>query len=151
MSFTSTSYAGLTDLANVAQAAMFGASVTPTQQAAALLAASAEFDTCGLARYAYPIQQPYDPALVRDVCIVATYDLICFRGYNPQSGADKNYRDRALDVRKKWYEVKTQSSHYNIVEAVQPSPALPSPVIYSQPLVGYNPEHGQGGAGRRVS
>lgn len=131
-----------TDLPNVANAAMFG-SLTAAQQQAACDAASAEFDTCGRARYQYPIQQPYDPALVRDVCIVATYDLICLRGFNPQNGSDSNFEKRAIQVRKKWNEVKTQCSHYNIVEATNApanaQPMIPAPLVVSQPLQGWNP------------
>src|SRR5580658_9580998 len=104
----------ITDLPNVIPTTFFGP-VTPTQAQAILDAASAEFDTCGRARYLYPIQTPYDVALIFDVCIVGAYGIACLRGFNPESGSDKNFEERAKQVRKKWYEVKTQCSHYNII------------------------------------
>lgn len=129
------------DLLNVMPLSMMGP-VTVVQQQAACDAASAEFDTCGRARYQYPIQQPYDLALIRDVCLVAAYEIICLRGFNPSSGSDKNFKDRAEQARKKWYEVKTQSSHYSIVE-IGPSPFYAAPLVVGQPLQGWIP--GQGG------
>ena len=131
-----------TDLVNVIPLTFMGP-VTQAQAQAILDAASAEFDTCGRARYLYPLQPPYDPALVRDVCLVGAYEIACLRGYNEEAGADKNFRLRAEQARKKWYEVKTQSSHYNIIEANPPGPDFPAPLVVSQPLQGWMP--GQGG------
>ena len=138
------SYASATvDLQNVIPSTMMG-DVTVGQQQAILDAASAEFDTCGRARYLYPISQPYDLALVLDVCIVGAYGIICRRGYNEKNGNDKSFLDRATQVRKKWYEVKTQCSHYAMVEAL-PSPAIPAPLVVSQPLQGWMPGQGPSG------
>lgn len=93
-----TAYATRTDLANIG---LIGAALTalPTgQQDAALLAASglcdSYFSTGGLD---VPLPN-WGSDVVRAVAIIAAYDLMTARGYNPASGADQNIRQRYLDV-----------------------------------------------------
>lgn len=60
---------------------------------------SAEVDTYLRDQYTLPLGQPYDPALVRHVCAGAIWQLLCFKGFNPEIGSnavfEKNY-DRAI-------------------------------------------------------
>jgi hypothetical protein len=137
-------YATLTDLYNTIPASQLGA-LTTTQQQAALDARSAYADAKMRARYALPLGQPYDPALVRAVCDLAAWDLIQLRGYNPRSGSDVNYQIRAIGVDGKGGaqrlldDVERQCAHFAVVEAISPSPAIPSPLVVSQPLQDWNP------------
>lgn len=92
-----TQYATRTDLANLGLVAGALANVTTTTQDAALVAASAVADSYLQSRYQLPLLQ-WGQDLSRAVAIIAAYDLLTSRGYNPQSSADQNVRQRYLDA-----------------------------------------------------
>lgn len=137
-------YAFLADLYNSAPQAMFG-SLATAQQQTALDRRSAYADAKMRGRYALPLGQPYDPALVAAVCDLGAWDLVQLRGYNPQSGSDVNFRIRAIGVdgkggaQKLLDDVERQCAHFAVVEAIVPAPGYPSPLIVSQPLQGWSP------------
>lgn len=68
-------------------------------QQQALDAFSAEVDTYLRDQYTLPLSEPYDPALVRHVCAGAIWQLMCFKGFNPEIGSnsvfEKNF-ERAV-------------------------------------------------------
>ena len=59
--------------------------VETTTQLAALVRASRLADTFMRDRYHLPLRCPYDPILTQYVCFIATYFLLSFRGFNPNS------------------------------------------------------------------
>lgn len=90
------SYATPGDLTKFCRAQAF-ASFDDAQQQAALDAASALADGYLRSRFTLPVvTQSQD--LVRAVCNIAAYDLITQRGYNPDAGADDNWRLRYEDA-----------------------------------------------------
>lgn len=91
------SYATTTDLAKYCTSKVFAA-VTTQQQQAALDAASAVADGYLAAQFTLPITGTLTQDLVRQVCNIAAYDLITQRGYNPEAGADANWRLRYEDA-----------------------------------------------------
>jgi phage gp36-like protein len=91
-----TVYATTTDLANLGLIGGALSSMPGGAQTEALQAASAVADSYIGSHFVLPILQwGYD--LVRHVCIIAAYDLLTSRGYNPTAGADPNIRERYLD------------------------------------------------------
>jgi phage gp36-like protein len=91
-----TQYAQPSDLVNLGMLGAAFASVAPTTQNAALLAASGLADASLQSRYILPLKQ-WGQDLVRAVCIVAAYDLMTSRGYSTQS-PDDHIRQRYLDA-----------------------------------------------------
>jgi hypothetical protein len=137
-------YAALSDLYNVMPVAMMG-TVTTAQQQQALDDRSAYADSKMRARYALPLGLPYDRALVRAVCDLAAWDIICLRGYDPEGGSDRNFHDRAIGedgkggAQKLLDDVERQCAHFLVVEAIQPSPAYPAPLVLSNAQEGWIP------------
>jgi phage gp36-like protein len=91
-----TPYAVRADLANLGLIGGVLSSISTTAQDAALLAASGVADASLQSRYIMPLTQ-WGQDLVRCVCIIAAYDLLTAKGYNPATGADENIRERYLD------------------------------------------------------
>lgn len=92
-----TQYAQLADLANLGLIGGVLASIPSGTQTAALQAASAIADSYLQDAYVLPLTQwGYD--IVRAVCVIAAWDLLTSKGYNPASGADPNIRQRYEDV-----------------------------------------------------
>jgi phage gp36-like protein len=94
---TGTQYATTTDLANLGLIGGVLASIATSVQNAALIAASAIADAELAGQYILPITS-WGQDLVRAVCVIAAYDLLTSRGYNPTSPADANIRLRYLDA-----------------------------------------------------
>jgi hypothetical protein len=119
--------------------------VTDAQLTQFIVARSAHADTKMSARYAMPPQQPYDPSLVQCVIDLVAWDAVQARGYNPQSGSDRNFMLRAIGAdghggaMRLLDDVQRQAAHFNLIEAVQPSPAYPAPLVVSSPLQGWGP------------
>lgn len=97
-----TQYAQPTDLANLGLIGGVLSSISTNVQNAALLAASGLADAKLQSRYILPLAQ-WGQDLVRAVCIIAAYDLLTSKGYNPATGADPNIRERYLD-QLKWLD-----------------------------------------------
>lgn len=92
-----TAYATSTDLASLGLVSAALANVGAGVQTAALAAASAVVDSKIQSRYVLPLTQ-WGQDLVRAVCVIAAYDIMTSRGYNPMAGADQNIRQRYLDA-----------------------------------------------------
>ena len=91
-----TQYATTTDLGNVGLTSAALATMTTGQQTAALAGASALVDSYLESRYTLPLTA-WGSDLARCVAILAAYDLLSTRGYNPNAGADMNWRQRYVD------------------------------------------------------
>ncbi len=94
------------------------------------------------ARYLLPLGTPYPTSLTQNVCMLAAWDVLMIRGYNPGAAADENIATRgqmALD----WFnDVERQRAHPDVVEATSPSPAYAAPQVISKPLQGWYPGTG---------
>jgi phage gp36-like protein len=124
-----------------------GAKVTPALIQAALDVRSAWADSKMAARYKLPLGTPYDLTIVMNICVLAAYDLMSFRGFNPENGgADANIRLRAEDAIRWFNDVERQAAHPNVIEATSPSPAIASPLVLSDPPRGWIRPFG-GGSG----
>lgn len=132
-----TAYAVLTDLyAYGLPLVAMGTVSTATQQK--LLDARNDYaDDKMRARYKLPLLAPIPESLKQNICQLAAWDVLVIRGYNPQSGADVNIRDRA-DMSLKWFDdVERQRCHPNVVESGTESPGYAAPLIISKPQQGW--------------
>ncbi len=68
-----------------------------------------------------PLTAPYDRTLVRYVCYMAAWDLICFRGFNPDNPADTVMRQRYEDADKWLVRVANGQARINVIQAAPPS------------------------------
>lgn len=88
------------------------------------------------ARYRLPLQTPYPASLIQNICVLAAWDVLVSRGYNPGAGADPNIATRG-ELALKWFDdVERQRAHPNVVEATA-SPGYPAPHIISKPIQGW--------------
>jgi len=91
-----TQYAALSDLAVAGIAASAISGFTSDQQNAALVNASRLLDDYLANKFKLPLLA-IDASLTRATCIIAAYDLMVSRGYNPSAGGDplieKRYRE----------------------------------------------------------
>lgn len=89
------------------------------------------------ARYLLPLLLPYPVSLIQNICMLAAWDIMMVRGYNPSAGPDSNIELRgkmALD----WFDgVERQRVHPNVVESTSPEPGLASPLIISKTQQGW--------------
>lgn len=112
-----TVYATTTDLGNLGLIGGVLASVPAGAQTAALQAASAIADSYLQGQYILPITQwGYD--LTRVVCVLAAWDILTAKGYNPAAGPDQNIRQRYEDALKWLDEVsKGIQSPINVIDS----------------------------------
>lgn len=125
------SYATTTDLDTHGIAAL--SNIGAVEQQAALDAASALADSYLTDRITTPITTPSQD-LILAVCSVATWNLLCRRGFNPESSADSAVRMRYEDA-VRWLEkvaggsvtpqcVKTQAGAAGLGGPVVVQPAV---------------------------
>lgn len=93
---SSTQYADQTDLTTIGLTAGALTNFTSPQLDGALMRASAVADSYLQSRYDLPLSS-WGKDLARCVAIIAAYDLLSVRGYNPNAAADVNWRQRYLD------------------------------------------------------
>jgi phage gp36-like protein len=74
----------------------------PTKVAKALAAASRDIDGYLDTQFTLPLLTWGDD-IKRCCCVLAAWDIVSGRGYNPEAGADKNIKDR-YDDRLKWLD-----------------------------------------------
>lgn len=129
-------YAEISDLALVGIRAEALAPISSTAKQASLDAAAEQMDSYFRARYELPDETPgwqrfefWGQDVVRCNAILAVWDLMTVRGYNPASGADEILRMRYEDAIK-WLEgVSAQKVHPNLKPKMHESPG------YNQPSV----------------
>lgn len=90
-------YATLRDFERLGLPSRAVSSVPLDQRLAALEAASRLIDDYLCAQVTLPLVAFATASLTRATCVVAAYDLMCVRGFNPE-GADGNFRLRYKDV-----------------------------------------------------
>ena len=89
-------YAGISDLERVGMPSKAIQNLAPSMLDDALQHASALIDSYLRARYTLPLVHPYADEIVRCTAIIATYDAMTRRGYNP-AGPDEHFRLRYED------------------------------------------------------
>ncbi len=92
------------------------------------------------ARYKLPLQSPYPVSLKQNICMLAAWDILVARGYNPAAGADVNIATRG-EMAMKWFDdVERQRAHPNVIEASGGNdPGYAAPALVSKPLQGWYP------------
>ena len=89
------------------------------------------------ARYRLPLVAPYPASLVQHICMLAAWDVLMVRGYNPAAAADVNIANRG-EMALKWFDdVERQRAHPNVVEAGGVDPSYAAPYIVSKPSQGW--------------
>jgi phage gp36-like protein len=90
------------------------------------------------ARYKLPLQTPYPVSLVQNICMLAAWDVLIARGYNPAAGADVNIAARG-ELALKWFDdVERQRCHPNVIEAAGgDSPGYLAPLVISKTQQGW--------------
>jgi hypothetical protein len=133
-----TAYATLADLyAFGLPLASMGAVSAPTQQR--ILDGRNDYaDDKMRARYRLPLQAPYPASLVQNICMLAAWDCLMVRGYNPGAGPDSNIAARG-EMAMKWFDdVERQRAHPAVTEASSATdPGYPAPWVVSRVRQGW--------------
>lgn len=79
-------------------------------------AASDDVDTYLRSRHDLPLATPYPAKIIQVTCELAAYSLLCIRGFDPESPANRVVEDRAMAARK-WLELLSQGKVNLAVEA----------------------------------
>ena len=90
------------------------------------------------ARYRLPLVPPYPDSLKQNICMLAAWDILMIRGYNPSAAADVNIAARG-EMAMKWFDdVERQRAHPNVTEASGGSdPGYAAPLVISKTLQGW--------------
>lgn len=97
------------------------------------------------ARYRLPLLTPYPDSLKLHICMLAAWDLLMIRGYNPGAAADVNIATRG-EMALKWFDdVERQRAHPAVIESSGAgTPSYAAPQVISKPLQGWYPGSGSG-------
>ncbi len=90
-------YGNPADLANFGLNTLAAAKITTATKQEALEAASDIVDGYLAGQFVLPLVA-WSKDITRATCIIAAYDLLVTRGYNPDAGADPNFRLRYEDI-----------------------------------------------------
>lgn len=132
-----TPYATLLDLYALGMPLTAMGSVSIATQQRCLDARNDYADDKLRARYKLPLQAPYPDSLKQNICMLAAWDIVMIRGYNPGAGADVNIAARG-EMAQKWFDdVERQRAHPNVIEAGGADPGYPAPQIISKPQQGW--------------
>lgn len=98
---------------------------------------SDEFDTYARAQVVLPLVAPYPKSLVRHVCAVTIWRLICFKGVKPEPGTD-DALERACDRALEWFKAiaKGQAS-FALTADSAPVPRPGGPRVSTEPSRGW--------------
>lgn len=123
-------YAELADLVIYGLPVNSLGSLTTTQQTDALIAASSQIDSYLRGRYPMPLLA-WGIEVTKACCVLAAFDLMNIRGYNPASGADRNLMDRADRITLWLRDVQKGAAHPDVTI----SPPESEKSQYTQPQV----------------
>ena len=125
-------YALVADLyVHGAPASAFG-SLTDAQRQQALDDASDDFDAVISSQGTLPLTA-WPGTVTQKLCHVATYQLLCVVGFNPNVGADMNYRLRHDDARS-WMRDVARGIIRPLVTFSTPRATTAQPRVASKPL-----------------
>lgn len=135
-----TAYATLTDLYAYGMPLVAMGSVSVGTQQIILDGRNDFADDKLRARYKLPLRTPYPASLKQNICMLAAWDVLVTRGYNPSAGADVIIATRGEQALKWFDDVERQRAHPNVVEAVGASdPGYAAPSVISKALQGWYP------------
>lgn len=123
-----TIYATVADLDNYGVPSIAFGQLTAGQKTAALASASALMDSYFRARYNLPFKA-FGVDVVECCAVLAAYNAMMMRGFNPAGGADKNFELRYQKKLKWLQDVKEQMVHPDVTENA--SLPMAQPVIAS--------------------
>lgn len=127
-------YATVSDLTKYGMPATAFGQLTNGQMQAAIDVASGIVDSHLRARYSLPLIA-WGDEIIRVCAIIATYDLLSVRGYNPAAGADPNFRTRYEDSIKWLVLVQKQLAHPDVTPQVDQTPEWSQPEMISSSVV----------------
>lgn len=108
-------------------------SLASGQAAAAIGSASDKIDSYLRNHFQLPLTVVSND--IKEACaVLATYTLLVARGYNPDAGADPNYRDRAKDTIRWLEHVGKGEARPNLVDST-PAPTPGGP--FTESLQGF--------------
>lgn len=127
------SYAGVADFYVYGIPATASSGMTTAQIQGALDSASSEIDGYFKGRpYALPLLA-WGVEVKRWNCVMAAWELIAVRGFNPASGADPVLRTRYVDCIETLKAVQRKAYHPDVTESlVIASPGKTQPRVFSQ-------------------
>ncbi len=133
-------YATLADLYAFGLPLVAMGSVLVTTQQRVLDARNDYADDKFRARYRLPLLEPYPESLKLNVCMLAAWDLLMIRGYNPSAAADVNIAARG-EMALKWFDdVERQRAHPDVRESSGvDTPSYAAPLVISKALQGWYP------------
>ena len=135
-------YCTVADLASYGVSAVALAPIDPTVQQAACDSASEVVDSYFRDRYKLPLSA-WGIDVRRATAILAVYDLLVVRGYNPSAGADVNVRLRYEDTLKWLLQVARQEIQANVTPQQHDSPGYDAPRILTNPTRGWDNSSGK--------
>jgi phage gp36-like protein len=133
------SYCVRADLATYGVSAVALAPIDTAVQDAACQSASEVVDSYFRDRFKLPLSS-WGIDVTRVTAVIAVYDLLVVRGYNPSAGADVNVRMRYEDALKWLLQVARQEVQPNVTPQQHDSPGYDAPRILT------NSSRGWGGA-----
>lgn len=128
-------YAELADLASYGAKAAAFTGISDADKTKELVGASAIADGYLRSRYPLPIDTWSEDLRMR-VVHLATYQLLCVRGFNPTAGADVNHRLRHEDAIKWLEKVSSGAVHIECTPA-RTSPTFDTARVYSKTPRGF--------------
>ena len=87
-------YAQISDLANYLPPRVIAGVITQAAQTYALASASSFVNGYLVDQFVLPLIPPYPQDLIRCVCVVATWDLLSLRGFDPTEGPNVTFEAR---------------------------------------------------------
>lgn len=131
------SYCTVADLASYGVSAVALAPIDPAVQQAACDAASAVVDSFLRDRFKLPLSR-WGVDLTQKTAILAVYDLLVVRGYNPSAGADVNLRLRYEDTMTWLLHVARQEVQPDVTPQQHDSPGYDAPRILTNSQRGWS-------------
>lgn len=127
-------YASTSDLIISGLPATALGSLTPAQQAAALEDASQEIDTYLRGRFPLPLLA-WGADIRKATCVIAAYNAMGVRGYNPQAGADVIILTRYEQTIEWLRDVQRRAAHPNVT-VTEPATEYEQPLVITSSAVG---------------
>lgn len=127
-------YASRTDLVTYGIPATALGQLSTAQQDAALDAASKRIDSYLRGRYALPLVA-WGIEITQAACVIAAYQLMNTRGYNPAAGADVNIADRYHETIAWLEQVQRQAAHPDVTPSPSQTPNMNRPTVISSSAV----------------
>jgi len=135
-------YCDVSDLSTYGVSAVALDPIDPTIQQGACDAASAIVDSYLRDRFKLPLSR-WGVDLRQKTAVLAVYDLLVVRGYNPSAGADVNLRLRYQDTLEWLLRVARQEVQPDVTPQQHESPGYDAPIILTNSNRGWGNSSGK--------